>query len=130
MKRTLFSALSALLLGLMTLMPTAAAADEYHGQFHGLSNHVTTGGVTVVEMTDGSAVVILDSDFSLDGAPDARVGLGNDGTYVPATDLGDLGPLTGMHIFVVPASIDVSDFNEVYIWCRQFAVPLGVASIS
>lgn len=130
MKKTLLSALTALLLGLMTLMPSTASADEYHGQFTGLSNHITTGGVTVVEMADGSALVILDSDFSLDGAPDARVGLGVDGTYVSATDLGDLGPLTGMHIFVVPASIDVAEFNEVYIWCRQFAVPLGVASIS
>jgi hypothetical protein len=24
----------------------------------------------------------------------------------------------------------VNDFNEVYIWCRKFAVPLGVASLN
>ena len=100
------------------------------GTFTGASEHITTGGVQIVKTADGGAVVILDTDFSLDGAPDPRVGFGKDGTYAEATDLGALQNLNGLQIYVVPASVNVDDFNEVYIWCLKFGVPLGVADIS
>jgi hypothetical protein len=100
------------------------------GSFTGANDHITTGGVQIVKTADGGAVVILDSDFSLDGAPDPRVGLGKDGEYAPATDLGKLQNLTGVQVYVVPPSVNVDDFNEVYIWCLQFNVSLGSAEIS
>ncbi|WP_299153796.1 DM13 domain-containing protein [uncultured Tateyamaria sp.] len=100
------------------------------GTFTGASDHITTGGVQIIKTADGGAVVILDTDFSLDGAPDPRVGFGNDGTYVDVTDLGELQQLTGLQIYIVPPTVNVDDFNEVYIWCKQFSVPLGVAGIS
>ena len=112
----------------------SASAGENHarlsGTFTGASDHITTGGVQIVKTADGGAVVILDTDFSLDGAPDPRVGFGKDGTYAEATDLGALQNLNGLQIYVVPASVNVDDFNEVYIWCLKFGVPLGVADIS
>ena len=110
-------------------MSAHAGGANKHGTFTGASDHITTGGVKIIKTANGGAVVILDSDFSLDGAPDPRVGLGKDGKYVAATDLGHLGHLTGVQVYVVPASVNVDDFNEVYIWCRKFSVPLGVASL-
>lgn len=111
---------------------TAASAETVTstGTFTGLSDHITTGGVTVVETAGGGAVVILDTDFSLDGAPDPSVGFGIDGEFVSASDLGELRSINGFQVYVVPADMDLSDFNEVYIWCEQFSVPLGVASLS
>ena len=100
------------------------------GTFTGANDHITTGGVQIVKTADGGAVVILDSDFSLDGAPDPRVGFGKDGEYVAATDLGELQNLTGVQVYVVPPTVNVDDFNEVYIWCLQFNVSLGSADIS
>lgn len=100
------------------------------GSFTGANNHITTGGVQIVKTADGGAVVILDSDFSLDGAPDPRVGLGKDGEYAPATDLGKLQNLTGVQVYIVPPTVNVDDFNEVYIWCLQFSVSLGSADLS
>ena len=100
------------------------------GSFTGANEHITTGGVQIVKTADGGAVVILDSDFSLDGAPDPRVGFGKDGEYAAVTDLGKLQNLTGVQVYVVPASVNVDDFNEVYIWCLQFNVSLGSAGIS
>lgn len=100
------------------------------GSFTGANDHITTGGVTVVKTQGGGAVVILDRDFSLDGAPDPKVGFGKNGTYAEATDLGALTMNDGMQVFVVPAHINVDDFNEVYIWCAQFAVSLGMAPLS
>ncbi len=115
----------------LTFAPLTASADsaEPHGSFTGASNHVTTGGVKIVKTADGGALVILDTDFSLDGGPDPRVGFGTDGTFAESTDLGELQNLTGLQIYVVPASVNVDDFNEVYIWCKEFSVPLGVADL-
>lgn len=121
----------AVLLTLALLTPVPALADTVaaKGTFTGASDHITTGGVSVIKTAGGGAVVILDKDFSLDGAPDPRVGFGVDGRYVDASDLGVLTNKDGLQVYVVPASVNVDDFNEVYIWCRKFSVPLGVASL-
>ncbi|MGB3177843.1 MAG: DM13 domain-containing protein [Albidovulum sp.] len=125
--RTLGAALTALIL----IAPTGAFADggTTKGTFAGANDHVTTGGVTIVKTADGGAVVILDTDFSLDGAPDPRVGLGKDGAFDVAAELGKLGQNTGLQVFFVPASVNVDDYNEVYIWCLEFSVALGVAPL-
>jgi hypothetical protein len=128
MKNIMIAAVTSLVL----FAPTLSVADTValKGTFQGASKHITTGGISIVKTADGGAVVILDSDFSLDGAPDPRVGFGKDGTYVDATDLGALTSNTGTQVYIVPASVNVDDFNEVYIWCRKFGVPLGFATLS
>jgi hypothetical protein len=114
----------------ITLGPVNAAFAHDTGSFVGASDHITTGGVTVTKNYDGTATVVLDANFSLDGAPDPRVGFGKDGEFVALSDLGALQNLTGAQTYIVPASINVDDFNEVYIWCLKFGVPLGVAQIN
>ncbi len=52
-----------------------------------------------------------------------------DGKFVEAADLGVFQNLTGVQVFAVPATVTVDDFNEVYIWCKKFAVPLGVVTL-
>ena len=110
----------------------SASADTVSatGTFTGASDHITTGGVSIIKTSNGGAIVILDSNFSLDGAPDPKVGFGIDGQFVAASDLGELTNKDGLQAYVVPASVNVDDFNEVYIWCEQFAVPLGVAALN
>lgn len=115
---------------LVALSTAGAAFADVTGQFTGANNHVVKGGVTVVKNADGTATVTLGPDFFLDGAPDPRVGFGKDGKYVKGTDVGLLKANTGQQTFTVPASINVDDFNEVYIWCLKFSVSLGVASVS
>jgi hypothetical protein len=117
--------------GHLVLAMNVARADTVtaSGTFTGASKHVTTGGVSIVETKSGGAVVILDTNFSLDGAPGPRVGLGKDGKYDSASDLGVLTNKDGLQSYVVPAGVDVSKYNEVYIWCRKYSVPLGVAAI-
>ncbi len=131
MKITTLKPLYLVAAALLAFSPMAATAGDApaKGAFAGASDHITTGGVQIVKTADGGAVVILDSDFSLDGAPDPRVGFGRDGVYAEATDLGELQKIKGLQIYVVPASINVDDFNEVYIWCLKFGVPLGVATL-
>ena len=97
------------------------------GSLHGASGHVTSGTASVF-LEDGQWVVSLGSDFSFDGAPDAHVALGHDG-YRKDAQLGTLKSNNGSQVYVIPANLDVADFNEIWIWCGQFAVPLGSAKL-
>ena len=129
MRSTITNIFGSAVLALAVASPFAAQAEARSGTFTGTSDYITTGGIQIIKTADGGAVVILDSNFSLDGGPDPRVGFGKDGKYVEATDLGALQNLTGVQVFVVPATVNVDNFNEVYIWCKKFAVPLGVAAL-
>ena len=108
----------------------ASAADVVKkGKFTGASDHITTGSVSVVN--DGGVFkVVLGGNFTLDGAPDPKVGFGTDGKYDDASDLGVLKSNTGGQEYTVPGDLDVSGYNEVYIWCKKFSVPLGVAKLN
>ncbi len=107
----------------VTTVPAFAGSNR-SGNFSGRSNHVTTGKTEL-----SSNNVVLQSNFSLDGAPDPRVGLGKNGKYDPKADLGALKKLTGKQSYRIGKGIKASDYNEVYIWCRKFNVPLGVAKL-
>jgi hypothetical protein len=116
-------------IALLSFGANAALAETKTGSFHGASNHVTQGDYTISKQADGSHIITLEDNFSLDGAPDPSVGFGKDGKYSKATYLGNLKQLKGKQSFVIPASVDLSQFNEVYIWCAKFTVPLGVAPL-
>lgn len=98
------------------------------GAFEGKSDHETSGGGSIVE-SDGKYFILLAEDFSLDGAPDPKVGLGNNG-YDPTTKVGPLTTLKGLSSYEIPQGIEIADYNEIYIWCEKFDVPLGVAKLS
>ncbi|MEM1129102.1 MAG: DM13 domain-containing protein [Pseudomonadota bacterium] len=106
------------------------AHGQTRGEFQGRSNHVTTGGVTVQKLDDGRTLIRLGADFSLDGAPDPVVGLGHQGRYDARTQAGPLRSLTGAQDYILPANVRSEAYGEVYIWCEQFSVPLGVAQVN
>jgi len=115
--------------GLSAISITAQAEDNtIAGTFAGASNHVTTGTVTI-EKQDGQFIVTLHDDFSLDGAPDPKLGFGNSGHYDGTTTFHVLKKLNGKQVYQLPTSIDPAAYNEIYIWCETYSVPLGVASI-
>ncbi|WP_020592462.1 DM13 domain-containing protein [Kiloniella laminariae] len=98
------------------------------GTFSGRSDHITSGKIEVIKNTDGSHRVILGEDFSLDGAPDPKLAFGQDGIN-KNTLFSPLKHNSGRQEYLLPASIDPAEFNEIYIWCEKFDVPLGVASL-
>ena len=98
------------------------------GRFTGASGHVTSGtGGLVVQ--DGATWVSLAEDFRFDGAPDPKVALGRGG-YDPSTILGPLKSDSGAQSYRLPESIDPAAYDEIWIWCEQFDVPLGSARLS
>lgn len=116
-------------LGLLLAASTSSAGGAGSGSFAGLSDHVTRGTVEVVKTADGWEIHLKDT-FWFDGAPDPRVGFGRSGKFVAPTDFEPLRSNSGAQVYKVPASIDPEDFDEVYIWCRKYSVPLGVAKIN
>jgi hypothetical protein len=115
--------------GAMLLLASGGAfAGEGSGTFSGLSGHETSGGVEVAR-TDSGWEIRLGEDFSFDGAPDPRVGFGSAGSFAEGTDFEALRADSGAQVYRVPAGIGPEQYDEVYIWCRQFSVPLGVARL-
>jgi len=113
-----------------TALPKVAFAQTTTrtGKFEGRSQHITTGTARLV-IQDGMAEVHLSAEFTFDGAPDPKVALGRDG-YDPASLMGKLKSLKGASRYTVPASLDATGYNEVWIWCERFNVPLGVAKLA
>ncbi len=125
------SVVFAAILASLPLMTGAQAASHAlaTGTFVGASGHATSGGVSIVQ-TDAGKMVVLEDDFSFDGAPDPKVGFGRDGVYDPASQLAPLDANKGRQTYSIPASVDLAKYNEVYIWCEKFNVPLGVAKLN
>lgn len=112
---------------------TASAVQEAEGQrtamgtFTAASGHATVGEVFVVRTAEGY-VLSLGSDFSLDGAPDPYVSLGDADTA--KVNLAPLRETVGAQVYMIPANVDVGDYDHVYIWCEAFSVPLGTAELN
>ncbi len=110
--------------------PVAAAAQDQvlaSGEFRGKSGHAASGGVSVVKTAKG-AMVVLAPDFKFDGAPDPKLGFGKNG-YVKSTQFSVLKSNSGKQTYEIPSTIDPADYTEVWVWCEQYSVPLGVATL-
>lgn len=99
------------------------------GTFSGRSDHITTGGIHLVKTPKGYRLNFA-PDFSLDGAPDPIVALGNGGVYDKANKIGPLKAKEGRQSYALPASFTPGEFSQVYIWCEKFDVPLGIADLA
>jgi hypothetical protein len=106
----------------MTLFGGAVLAGEGTGSFVGLNGHRAT--------TADGWEVHLNDNFTFDGAPDPWVGFGTSGNFARATDFYRLRSNSGGQVYKVPVDIDPAAYDEVYIWCRRYSVPLGVAKIT
>ncbi len=124
--RTVLAAVAAIV---MLTAASHAAENKLigNGIFKGESGHQASGVVSVWD-TDQGRVVVLGKDFAFDGAPDPKLGFGK-GSYVPSSKFSELRSNSGEQTYSLPASIDPGNFNQVWIWCEQYNVPLGVAEI-
>ncbi len=134
-RKTLARAMPALaftvaVLGAVSTTPGAATAQDQvlaSGAFRGQSGHAASGGVRVLKTPQG-AVVVLGPDFKFDGAPDPKLGFGNNG-YLKSTQFSILKSNRGTQTYDLPATIDPADYTELWVWCEKYSVPLGVANL-
>jgi hypothetical protein len=112
----------------MTLMaPMPAFAQTKAGVLKGKGNYKTRGTAQLIQK-GGKTTIELSSDFTFSGAPDAKIALGTNGID-KSKILAPLKKNKGAQSYVVPANMDISKVNEIWIWCEKFSVPLGVAKI-
>ena len=109
----------------VTPEPMAVIAGQ--GTFSGLAGHNGSGKATLIKVGD-KYYVRFEDYFRVTNGPDLYVDLGRSGEHDGAARLGRLKGSVGGQNYEVPAGIDVSAYNEVWVWCRAFSVPFAKAS--
>lgn len=107
----------------------SAEATFATGSFKGRSKHITSGEAHILKTRSGYALVLSDN-FFLDGAPAPVLGFGNNGKYDKSSTFADLEANKGRQVYPLPAGLTPANFNEVYVWCEDFSIPLGVAKLT
>jgi hypothetical protein len=99
------------------------------GSFAGQNDHTVSGHIALARAGD-TVYLGFAPDFSHDEAPDPKVGFGNNGSYDKATTFHELKSRSGVQLYEVPSTIDVSKYSEVYVWCEEFSVALAKAPLT
>ncbi|MEO1211219.1 MAG: DM13 domain-containing protein, partial [Cyanobacteria bacterium J06638_20] len=103
--------------------------------------HPTQGSVQIVEQ-DGERVLEFGDDFQTDAGPDLVVVLHRSADVIgestpPAFPIDEedyvvLEPLQGVagtQQYMIPADINLEDYQSAAIWCREFNATFGSASL-
>ena len=99
------------------------------GTFMGLAGHSGEGSASLIKIND-SFYVRFEEDFRTTNGPDLFVHLGKNGEYAPEAQLETLKGNAGSQNYKIPESIDITRYNEVWIWCRAFSVPFAKAVLN
>lgn len=117
-----------LALTLCVLASAATAQEARTGTFRDAGGHGASGGVSL-QAVEGGYRIEFDDDFRIDRAPDPYVAFGSAEAFAPGTDFVVLEQRRGEQSYAVPTTIDPAEFDAIWIWCREFGVPLGVAEL-
>lgn len=102
--------------------------------FDGDDFHKGSGNAKLFKMPDGSHLVRLE-DFEVTNGPDLYVYLTNASGAKTSAEVkggynaGRLKGNKGNQNYVIPADIDVSDYNGISIYCRAFSVLFSSANL-
>lgn len=98
------------------------------GTFAGVAGH-SAGGTAKLLKTGNSYYLRFEDDFKVTNGPDLFVYFGRDGKYANTAQVAALKGNVGSQNYAVPPGINPADFNEIWVWCRAFSVPFGVAAL-
>jgi hypothetical protein len=104
-------------------------AESKSGTFANIDSKTGSGPVTLTKNESDSYVVKLGEDFKVQQGPDLFVSFGNNNEYAEGTAFAELKSLSGTQEYVVPANINVADYSQVVIWCREFNTPFAAATL-
>ena len=111
-------------------LPSAELAVLSEGIFTGFDKLHQASGTARIIQTGGKTYVRFEEDFTVTNGPDLFVHLGKAGAYDPDANIGMLKGNEGSQNYEIPEGIDVSQYSEVWIWCRAFSVPFGKAVLT
>ena len=110
--------------------PSMVTSQEISsGTFAGLAGHNAEGTAKLIRTGD-KYYIRFEDDFSVTNGPDLFVYLGKDGRYDPDARIESLKGNMGSQNYEIPGSIAVSNYNEVWVWCRAFSVAFGKAELN
>ncbi|NER82472.1 MAG: DM13 domain-containing protein [Leptolyngbya sp. SIO1D8] len=96
--------------------------------------HATQGTVQVVT-ENGQAYLVFDDSFDTGSGPDVQVLL-SPASEVPISlarenyqIIGTLQSFSGAQRYLIPADINLDDYESVAIWCRRFDITFGYAPL-
>ena len=99
------------------------------GSFTGFDRLHNGSGTASLIQVDGKYFIRFESDFSVTNGPDLFVGFGNNGVYAKGSEIAKLKGTVGSQNYELPADFDPNTYNEVWIWCKAFAVPFAKAEL-
>lgn len=111
--------------------PVSLASGTFHGVAH------PTHGIATVYQLPGAGRVLRLTDFGTSNGPDVRVFLikaadASDEAAVTSQGYVEVGHLRGSRgdqNYPLPASLDVSRYHAVTIWCNRFQVNFATAPL-
>ena len=106
------------------------------GRFHGVA-HESAGTATIQQLSDGRRVLRF-TEFTTSNGPALHVYLiaANDASdsatvsRVDSVDLGQLKGNTGDQNYELPASVDLTRYRAVTVWCQRFSVNFATAPLT
>ena len=104
--------------------------DALSAQFSDAIANIANHGVSVVPASDGGHLVVLETSFDTRSTVSLRLLLGSNGRVAPEADLGPLRKITGLQVFRIPSDLDISGYNEVYVWNPKDSAVIGVAPLN
>ena len=151
MKSLSFSVITALVVGMSVSAHASPQAFRYNspersntslliannnnsGSFVGV-DHPTQGQAKIIE-EDGIKYLEIAQNFQTDRGPDLKVILHNSSTVDTKVQEGEylsLGALRspkGSQRYQLPNDIDLSQYQSVAIWCEEYNITFGYASLS
>ncbi len=100
----------------------------HSGQFTGVSGHHAEGTADLIKSGD-KYIIRFENDFKITNGPDLLVYLGKGGQYYSNAKIAELKGNIGSQNYELPSSININDYNEVWVWCRSFHVGFGMAEL-
>lgn len=104
---------------------------ELVGNFAGAGDgiHNAEGEVKIIYIEDGSDVLRLEN-LRVTNGPDLYVYLATDKQASDFVDLGRLKANNGNQNYDIPEGTDLSKYDTVLVWCKQFSVLFGSAELT
>ncbi len=108
-----------------------AVGKPMTGTFEGAGDgiHNAEGMAKVITLEDGNKVLRLENLKATNG-PDLYVYVATDKGASDFVDLGRLKGNIGNQNYNIPQGTDLTKYNTVLIWCKQFSVLFGSAKLA
>jgi len=113
-----------------TMTGVVVAPQYFEGEIHSTSSYALEGKFLYEH--DGTRITLsLDSSYRASTSlPGLYIYLGNNPRTVNgAFEIGEVKVFSGAHQYVLPPSIELTDYKYIIYWCKPFSVPVGEGQI-